>query len=286
MSRSRRPSIRALSWDYPSGHRVVPHRHRAAQLVFASAGVMTVETPAGSWIVPPHRAVWVPAGTRHAIRMSGAVAMRTLYVPAALARPLPRSCGVLEVTPLVRELVLAAVARGGLDPATRADARLFHVLVDELRSLPTRAFHLPFPRDSRARRVADALARDPVAAARPARELARGSGASPRTLERVFRSETGMSFGTWRQQLRLGRALEQLATGDAVTTVAFDAGYAGVSAFVAAFKATFGRTPGRYFRTEPASRRSPRAGTRAARGRVDDEARALSADAGARRAPR
>ena len=215
--------------------------------MFAASGVMTVETPAGCWIVPPNRGVWVPARTTHAIRMSGAVAMRTLYVPPALATALPRACRVLDVTPLVRELVLAAVARGGLDLHVPEAARLFRVLLDELRTLPTRAFHLPFPRDPRARRVAEAIEGRP-GAGHPARELARGSGASQRTIERLFRVETGMSFGAWRQQLRLGRALEKLAAGDAVTAVAFESGYAGVSAFVAAFKATFGQTPGRYFR--------------------------------------
>ena len=224
------------------------HSHRKDQLLFAASGVMTVETPAGCWIVPPSRGVWVPARTTHAIRMSGIVAMRTLYVPPPLATALPHACRVLDVTPLVRELILATVARGRLDLQVPEDARLFAVLVDQLRTLPTRALHLPFPRDPRARRVADEIERNP-GAARPARDVARGSGASQRTIERLFRAETGMSFRGWRQQFRLGRALEMLAAGDSVTAVAFDSGYAGVSAFVAAFKATFGQTPGRYFRS-------------------------------------
>jgi AraC-like DNA-binding protein len=193
MSRSRQPAVRALSYDYPSGHRLPLHRHRKDQLVFAASGVMTVETPGGCWTVPPNRGVWVPARTTHAIRMSGVVAMRTLYVPPPLATALPRACRVLDVTPLVRELVLAAVARGGLDLQVPEDARLFEVLLDQLRTLPTRALHLPFPRDPRARRVADEMERRP-GAARPARDVARGSGASQRTIERLFRAETGMSF--------------------------------------------------------------------------------------------
>ena len=241
------PSIRVLSYDYPTGHRVEPHRHDEHQLLFAASGVMTVHTPAGSWIVPPHRGVWIPARMEHSIRMSGAVAMRTLYIPCALARNLPQSCRVLDVPPLLRELVLAAVARGGLDPAVRADANLFRLLVDQLRTLPIAAFHLPFPRDPRALRVANRLDREPGEPS-SVHDLARGSGASQRTIERVFRAETGMSFGAWRQQLRLSRALEQLAAGDSVTAVAMDSGYSSASAFVAAFKATFGRTPGRYFR--------------------------------------
>jgi AraC-like DNA-binding protein len=251
MSRSRQKppwAIRAFSYDYPSGHRVELHSHEEHQLVFAAAGVMTVQTPEGSWIVPPNRAVWVPAGVEHSIRMSGAVSMRTLYLPRPLgARGLPERCAVLEVSPLVRELVLAAVARGGLDVGrSREDANLFRVLLDSLRTLPVRAMHLPFPRDHRALRIANRLERQP-GDMRAARDLVRGSGASPRTIERLFRSETGVSFGAWRHQLRLGRALELLARGESVTAVAIESGYAGTSAFVSAFKASFGRTPGRYF---------------------------------------
>jgi len=252
VSRSRqtpRRAVTALAHDYPSGHRVEVHTHEEHQLLFAATGVMTVHTPAGSWIVPPNRAVWVPAGVEHSIRMSGAVAMRTLYLAtSAKARGLPAHCTVLEISPLLREIVLAAVSRGGLDvERAAADANLFRVLLDELRALPTRAMHLPFPHDPRALRLAEGLERRP-GDARPARDLARGTGASPRTMERLFQAETGMSLGAWRRQLRLGRALERLAAGESVTAVAIESGYAGTSAFVSAFKATFGRTPGRYFR--------------------------------------
>lgn len=249
MSGSRQRRIRALAYDYPSGHRIAVHAHAEHQLVFAAAGVMTVQTPEGSWIVPPNRAVWVPAGVEHDIRMSGAVSMRTLYLPPALRSPgLPRRCLVLEVTPLLREIVLAAVARGGLDPGRRGEDRhLLAVLVDEVRALPTRPMHVRVPHDERARRVATRVAREP-GDGRPARALVAGSGASVRTIERLFRAETGMSLGAWRRQLRLGRALEMLAAGEPVTAVALESGYAGTSAFVSAFKACFGTTPGRYFR--------------------------------------
>src|SRR5262249_57925251 len=78
--------------------------------------------------------------------------------------------------------------------------------------------------------------------------LARSTGASPRTLQRLFRSETGMTVGNWRRQLRLARSLETLAAGSSVTAAALDAGYQSVSAFVSVFRRTFGETPGPYFR--------------------------------------
>jgi AraC-like DNA-binding protein len=260
MSQTRQARVRAFSRDYPSGHRLPPHAHTAAQLVFASAGVMTVQTPDGAWTVPPHRAVWVPKRVKHSIRMFGAVAMRTLYLPAEmLPRDMPERCAVLEVSPLLREIVLVAVSRGGLRRGVRADENLLRVLLDELRPLAgAGAPFLPVPRDPRALRVARRLEHDPSEPA-PLGSLLRGSGASRRTIERRFRAETGMSLGAWRREVRLARALELLAAGESVTTTALECGYASLSAFVAAFKHAFGRTPGRYFRDGEA----PAAGSRA-----------------------
>ena len=236
-----------LAVRYPDGARIPRHRHGVAQLVYATSGVMTVTTRDGAWVVPPLRAVWIPPRVEHAIRMTGAVEMRTVYFRRALSASLPGTCGVVHVTPLLRELVLRAVAfpkrwrPGGLE------ARLAAVLVDEIRGAPAVPLHLPQPVDPRARFVARALSADP-ADARPLAAFARPAGASVRTLARLFRRETGLSFAAWRQQLRLLRALERLAAGDPVTGVALDLGYAGPSAFVAMFRRALGISPGRYFR--------------------------------------
>jgi AraC-like DNA-binding protein len=239
--------VRSLSYDYPSGHRVAPHVHDWHQLVYAVRGVMTLTTAAGSWIVPANRGVWVPARVEHAIRMSGAVSMRTLYLDPRVARDLPRDCRVVDVPPLLRELIVDAVDRGSLDRRVAAERHLAQVLLDQIRALRAIGVHLPEPRDARARRVAERLADDP-ADARTLAALARGSGASARTVQRRFRAETGMTFDAWRRQLRLAHALTRLAAGGSVTEVALDAGYTSVSAFVSIFRRTFGETPGRLYR--------------------------------------
>jgi AraC-like DNA-binding protein len=252
----RRPGcVRCLSYDYPSGHVVPPHVHEWHQLVYAVRGVMTVSTETGSWIVPPHRAVWMPAKVEHAIRMSGPVSMRTLYVAPRTARDLPRDCCTVDVPALLREVVLHTLELGSLDPRIPAQRNLLAVLLDQIRALRSTGMHLPRPADARARRVAMRLEEAP-SERRTLGALARGSGASTRTLQRVFRAETGMSFGTWRQQLRLGHALQALAAGGSVTSVAFDAGYASVSAFVSAFRRTFGQPPARYLRRPTLSTRT------------------------------
>src|SRR5262245_37357549 len=73
--------IRTLAIQYASGTVLEPHTHDWAQLVYASEGVMSVHTGDGTWVVPPHRGVWIPAGVEHSVAMAGEVAMRTLYIP-------------------------------------------------------------------------------------------------------------------------------------------------------------------------------------------------------------
>lgn len=237
--------VRTLSWEYPDGWQVPEHTHRSHQLVYATGGVMSVHAGDGTWVVPTTWAVWIPAGVVHAIDIAGAVSMRTLYVASDLGAGLPRTCRVVAVTPLVRELILHAVARGELVGRRAADRRLVGVLCDQLRALPAAPMYLPGTRDPRATRVAQRLRADP---AEPAtlHVLARTAGGSARTLQRAFVRDTGMTFARWRQQLRFLEALRRLAEGAKVTAVALDVGYQSPSAFVAAFRRQLGTSPARY----------------------------------------
>jgi AraC-like DNA-binding protein len=233
--------------EYPHGHVIRTHSHPWHQLVYASHGVMTVRTPEGAWVVPTHRGVWVPASTRHSIEMSGAVSLRTLYLVPNLSHSLPDRCRALAISPLLREVILKMVALESLSVRVPAHAHLIAVLLDHLQLMESDAVHLPMPRDGRAKRVAAALQSAP-SERKSLDELARIAGGSKRTLERLFKSETGLGFGKWRQQLRLGHALRLLAAGEPVTNVALEVGYDSTSAFISAFRLTFGKTPGQYFR--------------------------------------
>ncbi len=254
-----RPVV-AHAAEYDAGHRIQPHRHPVAQLIYAVTGVMTVTTADGTWVVPPQRAVWVPPLVTHAIRMTGAVGMRTVYMDPDAVTGLPTVCGVVHVGPLLRELVLRAVGVRQPYDADGADARIAAVLLDEIRAAPAAPLHLARPADPRALRVVRALEADP-GDARTLAGWARTAGASSRTLARLFLRETGVSFRAWRQQLRLLRALERLADGQAVTTVAVDLGYDSPSAFIAMFRKALGTTPSDYFRpVTRAGRRRARTG--------------------------
>ncbi len=235
--------IRTLAVGYTSGTSIPSHSHGWDQLIFASDGVMTVQTAQGAWVVPPHRAVWVPAGVEHAVRVSGFVSMRTLYFVDGLVDTL-RKCCVVQVSPLLRELIRHAVDGGPLD--SRKQAHLIGVILEQMRRLPVVPLHLPWPQDSRARSVADTLREDP-GDTRSLASLCHGVGASKRTIERLFHDETGMTFGQWRKQARLMRALPLLAAGESVTRVALDVGYDSTSAFISMFKSALGTTPGRFY---------------------------------------
>ena len=218
---------------------------------------MWVHTAQGDWVVPPNRAVWVPAGVEHGIEMSGRVFVQTLYLASGIASDLPRHCCAVNVSPLLRELILHTVKLGMLDRTNPSRARLIGFLIDQLGALPAIPLQLPLPSDERAKRAVAwmrAHPDDPGLIGHIARRVA----VSARTLERVFQKETGMTFGRWRQQLRLLHALRLLAAERPVTAVAIEVGYESPSAFIAMFKRTLGTTPHRYFASATAIADAPR----------------------------
>ena len=236
--------IRTLACTYFGGHHIEPHTHPWGQLIYAAAGVMRVRADDTLWLVPPARAVWAPAGLRHEIWARGDFAMRTLYLAPGLAEPLASGCRAIEVSPLLRELILRLVSIGMLEAGDPAHGRLAGVLIDLLRTAETLPLSLPLPADPRAVRAAGRLQSAPADPAQ-LKEIAAGAGASPRTLQRLFLAETGLRFSDWRQRLRLLHAAGALGEGASVTEAGLDAGYASTSAFIAAFRRRFGRTPAR-----------------------------------------
>lgn len=232
---------------------MAPHRHARHQLMFATRGVIHVRTAHGEWLLPPSRAIWIGAGVEHGLLVKRAADTRVLYIDPAIcsapACPISDAapCRVLDVSPLVRELILAC-SELPWDRADDAQLRLARVLLDQVQGLEQAPVDMPLPHDPRALKVVDILRAEP-ASRESLVSIAARVGASARTIERLFARETHLSFGAWRRRQRMLFAMERLAYGDSVTGVAFDAGYESASSFVAAFRAMFGTTPARYFKS-------------------------------------
>lgn len=240
-------AITTLAQDYSAGHVIPVHFHDRDQLVYASRGVMTVRTRDGTWVVPPHRAVWIPAGIPHTITMSGIVAIRTLYLKSTLAKGLPRDCCVINVSPLLKELILYACTLRMLKKTVEWQAHLVEVILHQLGAVQTIPLQLPHLSDQRLLRIAGMLTNDPRDR-RTLAQLCRVTGAGKRSVERLFQQEIGMTFGKWRQQLRLMEGLRLLAEGAKVTHAALESGYSTPSAFISMFRKALGITPSSYFR--------------------------------------
>ncbi|MCA6218537.1 helix-turn-helix transcriptional regulator [Ideonella sp. B7] len=224
-----------------------PHQHPWGQLSYAIEGVLQVETADGCFLAPPERAVWVPAGLEHSIHNIGPAQMRSLYVQAGTPG-LPARCLVLDIAPLLRELVLAVC---GLPERYEEDGpagRLVAVTLDQLAVAPPAALDLPLPTDARLRKLCAALQAEP-ADPRTWAQWGEAVGLSERSLVRLFHSQTGLTPGAWRRRLRLLLALGPLAAGTKVAAVAAECGYASPSAFITAFSAEFGLTPTQMFAT-------------------------------------
>ena len=209
---------------------------------------MTVATHLAAYVVPPQRAVWVPCGVDHSIAAHNAVAMRTLYIEPGVTANLPAEVCVLQVTPLLRELIVTAVAADPSYKPNSPQSRIMAVILDQIGIQPIASLALPMPTESRLLHIVQTLIANP-ADSRDLGAWAKSVGASKRTLGRLFTAQTGMSFQAWRQQRRLFRALELLATGDNVTNIALELGYDNTSAFIAMFRRCLGETPKRYLNT-------------------------------------
>ena len=241
-------SISTLAWEYPRGYHVHEHAHGSDQLIYAIRGVMQVSTGSGVWLIPPHFGIWIPARTFHSIHMPGAVSMRTLYIRRGLAPRLSAACAVIHIMPLMRELIVEAVRIGELRVRNRIHCALRDLLVAQLEAASPMPISLILPHDPRARAIADRVMSAPGERQTLA-TLCNAAGASVRTIQRIFRRQTGTDFEFWRRQVRLMRAIELLVSGESVKEVAYARGYRQPTAFVEMFRGILGTTPAAWLKT-------------------------------------
>jgi len=249
-----RPVV-AIANDFTTGHVMPPHSHRRAQLVYGASGVMLVGTGQGRWVVPPDRAVWIPSGMLHDLRMMTAVSTVTIWVEPDIPVPLPADCRVVELSPLMRSLLIESIdVAPEYDPHSR-DGLLMSLLLHELNRLPELPLRLPFPSHEALAQRCRSFLQQP----QPHDTIDDWSDAlnmSRRTFTRLFRKETGLSFSAWRQQACLFAAMPRLAADEPITSIALDLGYDSPAAFTTMFKRLLGVPPSHYFIRQQTSARA------------------------------
>lgn len=237
--------VMPLGHDYPSSFELPEHRHRRSQFLYASRGVMAVTTPHGAWVAPPERAVWIPGGTPHSVRMVGAVQTRSVLLEPGVCPSRGPVCQVVGVTPLLRQLLVAAIDLPPLYDTAGRDGLVMTLLAAEIDRAPAIPLAVPFPTHPALAAHCHAF----LAAPRADATIDHWSDAlamTRRSFTRLFRRETGMSFAAWRQQACLSVALPKLAAGEPITKVALDLGYDGPGNFSTMFKRVLGVPPSRY----------------------------------------
>ncbi|MBY4674787.1 helix-turn-helix transcriptional regulator [Burkholderia multivorans] len=231
---------------YPAGHVVPEHSHHRGHLLYAAEGVLLVEAATGRWLVPPTAAVWLRPGVPHRLVMPVSVQVHGIFIREDLAKNLPAVDSVLHISNLLRELIVALTRVDIQSSPSKREKLLGALFAEELglqRSLP---FHLPWPSDSQIQRVCDVLVHDPAHSA-VADDWAAILAMSPKTFHRRFQKSTGLTFGRWRQQMRLMSSMTLLLKGAPITQVALSSGYESHSAYAVAFKKHFGLPPSEFF---------------------------------------
>ena len=238
--------VMALQDEYPAGYVDPMHSHDHVQILYASAGVMSVRTPETSFVIPPQRAVWLPTGMKHEVACRGPVSLRTLYLPdGAGARG--RECRVFEVSNLLKALILEVVEFPPLYDLGAREGKIVELLLSEIGRMPDAPYQVSMPTDPRLLRVCNAILGNPTDP-RDIDDWAALAAMGRRTFTRSFKQETGMGLAVWRQQVRLMEALSLLAAGASITQVTYDVGYDSPSGFAAMFRRAFGVPPSKYLR--------------------------------------
>jgi AraC-like DNA-binding protein len=238
-------SVVAYAQDYEHGKFEPYHAHNCAQLIHTLSGVIRVETRLGSWVIPPNRGMWIPAGVEHSLSMTGLVKVRTLFIDPLARADLPHDCSVIDVSMLLKALIIEALELPDDIVSGGRDERIVELILDELRRLSNVSFYVPSPSSdalvSLCEHISQRIAHDWTNA-----DGAHILGISERSVTRKFQQEMSLTFAEWLRRKRLLLALEYLASGKSVLDTAILIGYDSPSAFSAMFKSRVGVSPTDY----------------------------------------
>lgn len=231
--------------EIPARHCFPAHSHNWHQLLYAISGVLVVTVEGERYFVPPEQAIWLPMGCEHSVYSEYGADLKSLYIDAAFALPGGAQSCVLQVTPMVRELIREAAGFTVEYPLQGYEQDLIQLLLQALCRLEREPVHLPWPTEPDLVQLCNHLFEHPDDTASTA-VLAERIATSQRTLDRKFRKATGMSLKHWRLQLRMLKAIELLNTKKSVTSIALELGYGSLSAFTFMFRERMGISPAQY----------------------------------------
>jgi AraC-like DNA-binding protein len=238
-----RPVV-AMADEYAAGSTDPTHTHPRAQLSLSGPGAVSYTIGDSNFLLPSNRAIWVPAGTPHAVRFRDTVTGHTIYIDPEHARSLTK-VKIFAVSPLMRALVEEVTTFCHDYDIDGRDGRIVQMLLEEIQRVPEATMMVPLPRNQRLRRVCEAILQDP-SCPEGLDHWASSAGMGRRTFTRAFKDELGMSLVTWRQQVKIMEAVSLLSEGQSITAVAYQVGYS-PSAFTAMFHRAVGAPPSVYY---------------------------------------
>src|SRR3546814_748446 len=241
--------VTGVAIHYPQGHVVPMHQHQHGHLIYASQGLLRVEAETGQWLVPPTSAVWLRPEVAHRLIVPVALQAHGLFIRKDICANLPITDCVVQVSGLLRETITELTCLDYTTPLSRRTHLLSEMLLEELNTPPALPFHLPWPQDTQIQSVCHQLMSNPSHQA-TAGDWASTLAIGEKTFHRRFVKSTGMTFGKWRQQLRLMSSLTQLMQGAPITQVALNSGYDSHSAYTTAFKKQFGQAPSEFIQRQ------------------------------------
>lgn len=247
--------VRAKMRELRRDTQVMPHSHPWGQMAISTGGVIRVSLDHATYIVPPSRAIWVPPGLPHKVTLVETARLYTLYFLRAedgagpqaawMGQPAWQQCRVLQASELLRALVreLSCASDAGPPLSSQALQREHHLsalVCDELRRAQVMRLGIGLPRDKRLQHLCEAVLEQPTRHA-CLQEWALDTGASLRTVARLFRSELGCTFSQWREQVMLAHAVSLAARQMPIARIAAELNYT-PSAFSAMVRRSVGMT--------------------------------------------
>ncbi|BAU94899.1 AraC family transcriptional regulator [Corynebacterium suranareeae] len=205
-------------------------------------GTSTISLNDDPKVLRADEALWVPAGFRHSLYVNSNSLLLRIFFPKSHVNINAEltSSHILHVNAELSDLLMSMV---------QSDSSLIHdrgaldqYVVDRI----VEHMNSPmWPQSAASRQIAEFLNENP-GDLRTLEQLARFVHTSPRTIEREFCNETGLTFQEWRMHCRISEAKRLIKLGLPVDSVAFRVGYSTASSFGRAFKRQTGVTPSSY----------------------------------------